>query len=64
MQGRAAVVGVGESAYYVRGKSPDSEFQLACTAIVNAAADAGVRCRACPSGVVFWCCYVQTSGAW
>ncbi len=43
MQGSAAVVGVGESEYYVRGRSPDSEFQLACTAIERAVADAGLR---------------------
>jgi acetyl-CoA acetyltransferase len=43
MQGKAVVVGVGESTYYVRGRSPDSEFQLACTAIKNAAADAGLE---------------------
>jgi acetyl-CoA acetyltransferase len=43
MQGRAAVAGVGESVYYMRGKSPDSEFQLACTAIRNAVADAGLE---------------------
>jgi acetyl-CoA acetyltransferase len=43
MQGHAAVIGVGESTYYMRGKSPDSEFQLACTAIRNAVADAGLE---------------------
>ena len=43
MQGKAVVVGVGESTYYVRGRSPDSEFQLACTAIKNAVADAGLE---------------------
>lgn len=43
MQGKAAVVGVGESTYYVRGKSPDTEFQLACTAITRAVEDAGLR---------------------
>lgn len=43
MQGRAAVVGVGETTYYARGKCPDSEFQLACEAIRNACADAGVE---------------------
>lgn len=42
MQGTAAVVGVGESAYYVRGRSPDSEFQLACTAIRRAVEDSGL----------------------
>jgi acetyl-CoA acetyltransferase len=43
MQGKAAVAGVGESTYYVRGKAPDTEFQLACTAIGRAAEDAGLR---------------------
>ena len=43
MQGNAAVVGVGESTYYVRGRSPDSEFQLACTAIQRAVEDAGLK---------------------
>ncbi|MFP6641746.1 MAG: acetyl-CoA acetyltransferase, partial [Myxococcota bacterium] len=42
MQAQAAVAGVGESAYYVRGRSPDSEFQLACTAIQRAVEDAGL----------------------
>ena len=42
MQGHAVVAGVGESSYYVRGRSPDSEFQLTCTAIRNAVADAGI----------------------
>jgi acetyl-CoA acetyltransferase len=42
MHGSSAVVGVGESAYYVRGRAPDSEFQLACTAIRNAVEDAGL----------------------
>ncbi len=42
MQKRAVIAGIGESAYYVRGRSPDSEFRLACTAIRNAADDAGI----------------------
>jgi acetyl-CoA acetyltransferase len=42
MQGKAVVAGVGESTYYKRGDSPDSEFQLTCTAIRNAVADAGI----------------------
>jgi acetyl-CoA acetyltransferase len=42
MQGRAVVSGIGESAYYVRGKSPESEFRLACRAIQRAAEDAGL----------------------
>ena len=39
---RAVVAGIGESAYYERGKSPHSEFQLALTAIRAACADAGL----------------------
>ena len=43
MQGQAAVVGIGETTYYKRGDCPVSEFQLACTAIQRAVADAGLR---------------------
>lgn len=43
MHGKAVVVGVGESQYYKHGGSPDTEFQLACTAIRNAAEDAGLE---------------------
>jgi acetyl-CoA acetyltransferase len=43
MKGRAAVAGVGESTYYVRGKASESEFQLACIAIGRAVEDAGLR---------------------
>ena len=42
MNGRAVVVGVGESEYYKRGGSPETEFQLACKAIRRAADDAGL----------------------
>ena len=42
MKRRAAVVGVGESVYYERGRATESEFQLACIAIRNAVADAGL----------------------
>jgi acetyl-CoA acetyltransferase len=42
MYGAAIVVGVGESDYYERGGAPQSEFQLACTAIRRAVADAGL----------------------
>ena len=42
MQGKAVVVGVGESAYYKRGGATETEFQLACIAIRNAVADAGL----------------------
>ena len=43
MQRRAAVAGVGESEYYKRGGSPQSEFQLACLAIRRAVEDAGLE---------------------
>ncbi|MGF1598969.1 MAG: acetyl-CoA acetyltransferase [Acidimicrobiales bacterium] len=43
MDGKAVVVGVGESPYYKRGASPHTEFQLACIAIRNAVADAGLE---------------------
>ena len=43
MRSAAVVAGVGESAYYFRGKSPETEFQLACIAIRNAVEDAGLR---------------------
>lgn len=43
MDGKAVVVGVGESTYYKRGGAPESEFQLACIAIRNAVEDAGLQ---------------------
>ena len=43
MHKASVVVGVGETTYYARGKSPDTEFQLGCTAIRRAAEDAGVE---------------------
>lgn len=42
MHGAAVVVGVGESTYHKRGEAELSEFQLACVAIRNAVADAGL----------------------
>ncbi|MEQ8233035.1 MAG: acetyl-CoA acetyltransferase [Gammaproteobacteria bacterium] len=45
LRGRAAVVGIGETAYYKRGQSPHDEFRLALEAIVNACADAGIHPR-------------------
>ena len=42
MHGAAVVAGVGESTYYKRGEAPETEFQLACIAIRNAVADAGL----------------------
>ena len=46
MRGSVAVVGIGESAYYKRGGSPDPEFVLALRAILAACADAGIDPRA------------------
>ncbi len=46
MKRRAVVVGVGESTYYERGRANESEFQLACIAIRNAVADAGLSLAA------------------
>ena len=43
MRGSSAVVGVGESRYYRPGAATETEFQLACIAIQNAAADAGLK---------------------
>jgi acetyl-CoA acetyltransferase len=43
MHGSAVVAGVGESTYFKRGQSPQSEFQLACTAIRKAVEDAGLK---------------------
>ena len=45
MHRRAAVAGVGESEFFKRGGSPETEFQLACTAIRRAVADAGLELR-------------------
>ncbi len=42
MRSAAAVVGVGESAYFKRGEADHTEFQLACIAVRNAVADAGL----------------------
>jgi acetyl-CoA acetyltransferase len=45
IRGKVAIVGVGETTYYKRGRSPDAEFKLALQAILNACADAGVSPR-------------------
>ncbi len=42
LRGRVAVLGIGETAYYKRGESPDPEFKLALKAIQGACADAGI----------------------
>jgi acetyl-CoA acetyltransferase len=43
VKGRAVIAGIGESAYYERGRAPYTEFQLACIAIRRAAEDAGIE---------------------
>lgn len=45
LKGRVAIVGVGETAYYRHGASPDPEFKLALQAILRACADAGIAPR-------------------
>lgn len=45
LRGLVAVAGVGETAYYKRGGSPDPEFKLALDAIIKACADAGISPR-------------------
>lgn len=39
---KVAIVGVGETQYFKRGQSPDSEFKLALKAILAACASAGI----------------------
>ena len=45
LRGKIAVAGIGETAYYKRGQSPDPEFVLALKAIMAAAEDAGIDVR-------------------
>ncbi|MBV6304131.1 acetyl-CoA acetyltransferase [Candidimonas humi] len=45
LRGRVAVVGIGETAYYKHGQSPDPEFKLALQAILAACADAGISAK-------------------
>lgn len=42
LRGKAAIVGLGETAYYKHGKSPFGEFELALQAILAACKDAGL----------------------
>lgn len=42
LRGKVAIVGMGETAYYKHGQSPDPEFVLALKAILAACKDAGV----------------------
>ena len=46
IRGKTAIIGVGQSPYYKRGKSPDPAFVLTLRAILNACADAGIDPRA------------------
>ncbi|HUN52902.1 MAG TPA: hypothetical protein VMU42_17385, partial [Candidatus Sulfotelmatobacter sp.] len=46
LRGKVAIVGIGETAYYKHGKSPDPEFKLALKAVLAAAEDAGIDPRA------------------
>ncbi|MFO1272766.1 MAG: acetyl-CoA acetyltransferase [Rubrivivax sp.] len=43
LRGRAAIVGIGETAYYKHGQAPAPEFRLALEAILKACEDAGVN---------------------
>ena len=43
LSGKTAIVGIGETAYYKRGASPDAEFKMALQAILRAVDDAGLR---------------------
>lgn len=45
LRGTAAVVGIGETAYYKHGQAPEPEFKLALRAILAACADAGMDPR-------------------
>jgi acetyl-CoA acetyltransferase len=45
LRGRVAVAGVGQTAYYKHGESPDAESKLTLQAIVNACKDAGISPR-------------------
>ena len=45
LRGKVAIAGVGETTYYKRGQSPDSEIKLVLKAIVAACEDAGISPR-------------------
>jgi acetyl-CoA acetyltransferase len=42
LRGHVAVAGLGQTAYYKHGQSPDPEFKLALMAVLNACEDAGI----------------------
>jgi acetyl-CoA acetyltransferase len=39
---KTAIVGIGETTYYKHGQAPETEFELALTAVTRAAEDAGI----------------------
>ena len=43
LRGKVAIVGIGETTYYRRGKAPDPEFKLAIEAMLKACQDAGIN---------------------
>jgi acetyl-CoA acetyltransferase len=45
LRGKVAIVGIGETAYYKHGQSPDAEFKLALKAVLAACEDAGISPR-------------------
>ncbi len=45
LRGRVAIVGIGETAYYKHGRSPDAEFKMALKAVLAACRDAGMDPR-------------------
>jgi acetyl-CoA acetyltransferase len=45
LRGRVAVAGIGETAYFKHGRSPDPEFALALQAVLRACEDAGIAPR-------------------
>ena len=45
IRGKAAIVGIGETAYYKRGGAQDAEFKLGLMAMQKAADDAGIDIR-------------------
>jgi acetyl-CoA acetyltransferase len=45
LRGKVAIAGIGETAYYRHGGSPDAEFKLALQAILAACRDAGIDPR-------------------
>jgi acetyl-CoA acetyltransferase len=53
LRGKVAAVGVGETTYYKRGRSPDPEFVLVLKAVLAACADAGVD----PTEIDGWSSY-------